>query len=105
MSTTRKRSKNGNGNHVNGNGPGPYLGAVSQRAASNARQQFHALSEREQSILRMTAEGSSGAEIARLLGISTKTVDTYKHRIDAKLGLAHRRDYVRFAVTAGILRY
>lgn len=88
-------------------GGGKYTGPapVSQRAATTARERFASLSDREQSILRLTAEGSSGAEIARLLGISTKTVDTYKHRIDAKLGLAHRRDYVRFAVEAGILRY
>jgi DNA-binding NarL/FixJ family response regulator len=84
---------------------GDVYGRVSQFPAMSPWTRFSSLSEREQAILRLTAEGSSGAEIARQLGISTKTVDTYKHRIDAKLGLAHRRDYVRFAVEAGILRY
>ena len=36
-------------------------------------------------------------------GISTKTVDAYKRRVQDKLGLEHRTDYVRFALEAGIL--
>ena len=64
----------------------------------------HAQEEEEQFwILRMMAEGYSGAEIARQLGISTKTVDAYKRRVEDKLGLRHRTDYVRFAIEAGIL--
>ena len=43
------------------------------------------------------------AEIARHLGISTKTVDAYKRRVQDGLGLEHRTDYVRFALEAGIL--
>jgi DNA-binding NarL/FixJ family response regulator len=54
-------------------------------------------------VLRQVAEGFSGAEIARQLGVSTKTVDAYKHRIHDKLGLQHRTDYVRFAIEAEIL--
>jgi DNA-binding NarL/FixJ family response regulator len=76
---------------------------VPQRAAATARDRFNGLSQREQAVLRSVAEGYSGAEIARQLGISSKTVDAYKHRIQEKLGLDHRTDYVRFAVEAGIL--
>jgi DNA-binding NarL/FixJ family response regulator len=65
--------------------------------------QLGGLSEREQTILRLVAQGYSGAEIARRLHISSKTVAAYKHRIKDKLGLEHRTDYVRFAVEAGIL--
>jgi DNA-binding NarL/FixJ family response regulator len=61
------------------------------------------LSQREQTILRSVAEGYSGVEIARKLNISSKTVDAYKRRIEDKLGIAHRTDYVRFAIEAGIL--
>lgn len=76
---------------------------VPQRAAETARSRFGSLSEREQTVLQMVAEGYSGAEIARQLGISTKTVDAYKRRVQDKLGLEHRTDYVRFALEAGIL--
>jgi two-component system response regulator NreC len=64
---------------------------------------FKALSDREKTVLRMVAEGFSGVEIARDLGISTKTVDAYKRRVEEKLGLEHRTHYVRFAIEAGIL--
>jgi DNA-binding NarL/FixJ family response regulator len=76
---------------------------VPQRAAETAGSRFETLSEREQSVLQMVAEGYNGAEIARHLGISTKTVDAYKRRVQDKLGLEHRTDYVRFALEAGIL--
>jgi DNA-binding NarL/FixJ family response regulator len=76
---------------------------IPQRAAETARSRFGTLSEREQTVLQMVAEGYSGAEIARQLGISTKTVDAYKRRVQDKLGLEHRTDYVRFALEAGIL--
>jgi two-component system, NarL family, response regulator NreC len=54
-------------------------------------------------VLTLVAEGYSGAEISRQLGLSSKTVDAYKRRIQEKLGLEHRTDYVRFAIEAGIL--
>ena len=47
--------------------------------------------------------GFRGGEIAGDLGISSKTVDAYKRRVQEKLGLEHRTDYVRFAIEAGIL--
>jgi len=77
---------------------------IPEHAARSARGRFQTLSDREQTTLRLLAEGYSGAEIARKLGISTKTVDAYKRRVQDKLGLEHRTDYVRFALEAGILR-
>jgi two-component system response regulator NreC len=54
-------------------------------------------------VLRYVAEGFSAPEICEKLLISPKTVDTYKQRIGEKLGLAHRSDYVQFALKLGIL--
>jgi DNA-binding NarL/FixJ family response regulator len=76
---------------------------VPKHAAKTARERFQGLSEREQTVLSLVAQGYSGAEIARQRGISSKTVDAYKRRIQEKLGLEHRTDYVRFAIEAGIL--
>ena len=67
------------------------------------RDRFDALSERERTVLRSVAQGYSGTEIARQLGVSTKTVDAYKHRIHDKVGLQHRTEYVQFAIAAQIL--
>jgi DNA-binding NarL/FixJ family response regulator len=76
---------------------------VPQAAAATARMRFQGLSPREQSVLRSVAQGYSGAEISRQLKISNKTVDAYKRRIEEKLVLSHRTDYVRFGIEAGIL--
>ena len=68
------------------------------------RQKFETLSAREKDILRLIASGFSAPEIGDQLHISPKTVDTYKQRINEKLGLAHRSDYVKFAMTLGLLK-
>ena len=49
------------------------------------------------------AQGFRNREIGEKLFISPKTVDTYKQRINEKLGLAHRSDYVDFALKIGLL--
>jgi len=76
---------------------------VPQRTDETAQSRFRTLSDREKTILRSVAQGYSGAEIARRLGISSKTVDAYKRRVEEKLGFRHRTDYVSFAIDAGIL--
>lgn len=69
----------------------------------DARARLEKLSGRERSVVAMTAQGFNGPEIGRRLGITAKTVDTYKQRIEEKLGLSHRSDYVRFALQADLL--
>jgi two-component system, NarL family, response regulator NreC len=54
-------------------------------------------------VLKFVAQGFSAPEIGEKLFISPKTVDTYKQRIQEKLGLSHRSDYVRFALKLGLL--
>ncbi|MFL5561764.1 MAG: response regulator [Gemmatimonadaceae bacterium] len=71
--------------------------------AASDRSRFEKLTERERDVLRMTAEGYSAPEIGEKLHISPKTVDTYKQRVNEKLGLSHRPDYVQFALRIGIL--
>lgn len=67
------------------------------------RERYEALSEREQSVLRLMARGFSGPEVASQLSISPKTVETYKQRIGQKLNLHHLTDYVRLAHRLGLL--
>jgi two-component system response regulator NreC len=72
-------------------------------AAQVARERLKELSGRELEVLRQVAQGYNGPEIGRKLGITAKTVDTYKQRIGTKLGLERRAEYVRFALTAGLI--
>jgi DNA-binding NarL/FixJ family response regulator len=70
---------------------------------ADERARLEALSPREREVLRMTAEGYGAPDIGHQLGISPKTVDTYRQRVNEKLGLASRPEYVRFALRAGLL--
>ena len=74
-----------------------------ENRSTSPRNRFTSLSEREQTVLHLVAEGFNGPEIGVQLGISAKTVDTYKQRIQDKVGLCHRTEYVRFAIDAGLL--
>ncbi len=65
--------------------------------------QFAALSDREQDVLRLAAQGFTSREIGETLVISAKTVETYRQRAMEKLGIEHRPDLVKFAVRAGLL--
>lgn len=67
------------------------------------RARFERLTEREQEVLRLVAQGHTAPEIGEMLFISRKTVDTYKQRINEKLGLQHRADYVKLALKLGLL--
>ena len=71
--------------------------------AATERDQFEKLTQRERDVLRYVAQGYSAPEIGEKLFISPKTVDTYKQRIQEKLGLTHRSDYVQLALKLGIL--
>lgn len=60
------------------------------------------LSDREIEVLRLLAEGRRTKEVAERLGISAKTVETYRGRIMLKLGIDNLAELVKFAIRAGI---
>jgi DNA-binding NarL/FixJ family response regulator len=61
------------------------------------------LSEREREVLAYIARGFSAPEIGVKMLISPKTVDSFKHRINEKLCISHRSQYVDFALKLGLL--
>ena len=62
-----------------------------------------ALSDRERDVLVRVATGFSNKEIAAELGLSVKTIESYKARAAEKLGLKTRVDIVRYAARQGWL--
>lgn len=60
-----------------------------------------ALSEREEDVLRSIAWGLSNKEVAAKLGLSVKTVESYKAVALQKLGLRSRADILRHALAEG----
>lgn len=56
------------------------------------------LSPREREVLQLVVEGKTSKEIARVINISNKTVDTYRYRIMKKLGVGDLAGLIRFAI-------
>jgi DNA-binding NarL/FixJ family response regulator len=61
------------------------------------------LSPRERQIITMVVQGQTSPMIARQLHLSPKTVDTYRGRLMAKLGVADVTALVRFAIRSGLI--
>jgi DNA-binding NarL/FixJ family response regulator len=61
------------------------------------------LSAREVEVLRQLALGYNNRQIAETLGLSVKTVETYKARVMEKLGVHGRAALVRYALANGLL--
>jgi len=61
------------------------------------------LSDRELSVVKLTAMGFTSREIGLRLNISPKTVDTYRQRAMEKVEIVNRPDLIRFALQTGLL--
>ncbi|HEY7967468.1 MAG TPA: response regulator transcription factor [Solirubrobacteraceae bacterium] len=62
------------------------------------------LTPRETEVLSLIALGHTSAEIAGVLRVSPRTVETHRARVHKKLGLATRAELVRYALASGLLR-
>ncbi len=62
------------------------------------------LSERERLVLEKTVRGFTSNEIGDQLGISPRTVDTYRTRLMHKLGLTRRHELVDYAIQHHLLK-
>jgi DNA-binding NarL/FixJ family response regulator len=82
----------------------PAVAAIAiEASATTSAASGGELSDRERDVLRLTAAGHSNKEIAARLGVSPKTVETYKVRASGKLGLRTRAEIVRYGVEQGWL--
>lgn len=62
-----------------------------------------ALTVREREVLRLAAEGRRNADVAKVLFISRRTVETHRARAMKKLGLRNNVDLVRYAIQRGLV--
>ncbi|MFZ5808991.1 MAG: response regulator [Chloroflexota bacterium] len=63
------------------------------------------LSERERQVFAYVVDGKSSAEVAELLYLSPKTVETYRRRIMEKLGVHDLAGLIKFAAQHGLIAY
>lgn len=68
------------------------------RGESGKREAVRRLSEREFQVLRLLSEGWSSVRIAEDLGLSVKSVETYRARLKKKLQLRSNAELLRYAV-------
>ena len=69
----------------------------------SAKSREEVLTQREQEVLRLVAEGKTAKEIAATLYISRRTVENYKNSISDKLGLHKTSDLIKYAIKHGIV--
>jgi DNA-binding NarL/FixJ family response regulator len=60
------------------------------------------LTARERDVLRLVVEGKSNVESAAILGLSPRSVETYRLRLMQKLGVSDLPALVKFAIRHGI---
>jgi len=64
---------------------------------------LHQLTARQREILQLVAEGQSTKEIAHLLNLSAKTVETHRRQLMERLDIHDVPGLVRFAVRIGLV--
>ena len=80
----------------------PALGAqLATAGASSGRSPV--LRDDELAVLRLLAHGHTNAEVARLLGVSLRTVEARRSRLFGKLGFRTRAELFRYAADIGVL--
>lgn len=85
---------------------GPEVGELAVQALTTAGggdDPLAGLSLRERQIITMVVRGQSSPMIAEQLHLSPKTVDTYRSRLMAKLGVNDVTALVRFAIRSGLI--
>lgn len=83
--------------------PAHLLAALAREIAQGDPYRHARLTAREVEVVRRIAEGSTYREIAEALGISEKTVATYRERASEKLGVRSRAELVRWALERGLV--
>ncbi len=77
-----------------------YMGRVAQ---GDDRASLDGLTDREQEVLRLIADGQTNPEIADKLTISVKTVERHRANIMSKLNLHSRTELVKYAIRKGLI--
>jgi len=81
-----------------------YLGRTAPSAAAPGEGPApDVLTSRQREILQLVAEGKSSKEIASLLDLSVKTVESHRGQIMERLGVHDLTGLVRFAIRVGLV--
>ena len=76
--------------------------SVPDLSSGHARSPVDSLSTRERQVLQLVVEGKTSSEIARMIHLSPKSVQTYRSRLMMKLGVSDVPSLVKFALEHGL---
>ena len=74
------------------------------KIAPSSKSGLEALSKRELEVLRLVALGHTNQAVGEQLSLSVKTIESYRARLMAKLGLQNRVQLTQFAIDIGLLQ-
>jgi two-component system response regulator NreC len=66
------------------------------------RKLSRSLTAREREVLKLISEGKSNSEVAEILRLSVRTVETHRSNIMSKLDLRNTAELVRYAIQKGL---
>jgi DNA-binding NarL/FixJ family response regulator len=79
------------------------LVAVLAEAARHPEEDRARLSRRQREVLQLVAEGKTMKEVAAVLGISTRTAESYKYEMMRTLGIRTSAELVQYAIRIGLI--
>ena len=71
--------------------------------SDGAHSSLSQLTHRECEVLQLIAEGNSSKEVATLIGVSLKTIESHRSSLMTKLGIHKVASLVRFAIREGLI--
>ena len=83
-------------------GPG-IPGQILKQLGSKDVDPYDKLSTRERQVLQMISESKTNRQIAEILGLAVKTVDTHRTRLMRKLNIHDQISLVKYAIRRGII--
>jgi len=81
----------------------PGVSAAVLEACGSKKCRGDLLTSRERDVLQLVAEGKTTKEIAALLGVSVKTVESHRTHVMRKLDIHETASLVRYAIRRGLI--
>lgn len=103
LTAIRTIAKGGMYAQISNDGPETQLQGPAKVPNAKKSLPLDTLSEREREVLSMVSQGHTNQAIANKLFLSVKTIESYRARLMAKLGLKNRAELTTFAMETGIL--
>jgi len=85
-------------------GPGVPRTVLSRLATDRRGDPYDSLTLREREVLQLIAEGNTSRQVAGMLGLATKTVDTHRARLMRKLRIHDQTALVKYALKRGAIQ-